>query len=183
MTATLRLAALAIPLAVLVGSGQQPTPPPAAGPQAPSAAPSRAPNEALEVPAPPFSDGIFPCTFCHDADLKSDPTPRTLDDHPDIVLKHDEQNIWCLGCHDSKDRDSLHLANGKLVSFDQSYLLCGQCHGEKYRDWLVGVHGRRTGYWNGQKKYLLCVNCHDPHQPHFKPMEPKPAPLPPMRPR
>ena len=67
----------------------------------------------------------------------------------------------------------------KKVSFDESYLLCGQCHGEKYRDWRAGVHGRRSGSWNGHKTYLLCAHCHNPHQPHFQPIEPKPAPIPP----
>jgi hypothetical protein len=43
----------------------------------------------------------------------------------------------------------------------------------------VGVHGKRTGNWNGQKQYLLCVNCHNPHSPHFKPLKPMPPPIPP----
>jgi len=48
------------------------------------------------------------------------------------------------------------------VPFTASYELCGQCHGDKYRDWKVGVHGKRTGMWNGKKTYYLCVNCHNP---------------------
>ena len=58
------------------------------------------------------------------------------------------------------------------MPFEESYRLCGQCHGEKYRDWRAGVHGRRVGQWNGAKRYLLCVHCHSPHQPRFKPMAP-----------
>jgi formate-dependent nitrite reductase cytochrome c552 subunit len=92
------------------------------------------------------------------------------------VLRHDEQHRWCLDCHDPDNRDVLHLASGERVSFDRSYDLCGQCHGDKLRDWRAGVHGRRTGEWNGHKKYLLCANCHNPHQPHFKSIAPKPAP-------
>ncbi|MEI6245618.1 MAG: hypothetical protein WCQ64_11300, partial [Acidobacteriota bacterium] len=105
-----------------------------------------------------------------------------LEFHDEIKLKHDEEHRWCLDCHDADNRDVLHLASGQRLSFDESYLLCGQCHGEKLRDWRVGVHGRRTGQWNGHKTYLLCVNCHSPHQPHFKPLQPKPAPKPPTRP-
>jgi hypothetical protein len=139
-------------------------------------------GETLEVPPPPFSDGIFPCMDCH-ASLPVNRTRRTLEVfHTDIVLKHDEQHRWCLDCHDADDRNFLHLASGQRLPFDESYLLCGQCHGEKLRDWRVGVHGRRTGQWNGHKTYLLCVNCHSPHQPHFQPLAPKPAPLPPTRP-
>jgi hypothetical protein len=43
------------------------------------------------------------------------------------------------------------------------------------------VHGRRTGSWNGSKSYLLCAHCHNPHQPRFRAIAPKPAPKRPDR--
>jgi hypothetical protein len=137
----------------------------------------------VEVPPPPFSEGVFPCSECHNAtDLPPNRTRRTLvDAHDEIVLKHDEEHRWCLDCHDTSNRDRLHLASGELVSFEESYRICGQCHGEKYRDWRAGVHGRRIGEWNGAKQYLLCVHCHSPHQPRFKSLAPRRAPLPPIR--
>ena len=136
----------------------------------------------VEVPPPPFSDGIFPCTTCHNDGMPANRTRRKLTDmHTDIELKHDEEHRWCLDCHDADHRDQLHLASGEPVPFDESYRLCGQCHGEKYRDWRAGVHGRRVGEWNGAKRYLLCVHCHNPHQPRFKPMAPQPAPKRPIR--
>ena len=139
-------------------------------------------DERLELPPPPFTDGIFPCSGCH-KDRTPNPVRRTLVEmHDDIQLRHDEQHRWCLDCHDAGDRDSLHLASGEKVPFERSYLLCGQCHGEKLRDWRAGVHGRRTGLWNGQKSYLLCAHCHNPHQPRFRPIAPKPAPRRPERP-
>jgi len=137
-----------------------------------------APGEHVEVPPPPFSPGIYPCSNCHSM-FPANPTRRTLGFHTEIVLRHDEEHRWCLDCHNAADRDWLHLASGELVPFEESYRLCGQCHGEKYRDWRVGVHGRRSGEWNGHKTYLLCAHCHDPHQPHFKPIEPMPPPIPP----
>jgi hypothetical protein len=138
-------------------------------------------EERLETPPPPFTEGIFPCSSCH-KDMPVDRTRRTLSGmHQDIVLKHDEEHRWCLDCHDAEDRDSLHLASGELISFDQSYRLCGQCHGEKLRDWKAGVHGRRSGSWNGSKTYLLCAHCHNPHQPRFQAIKPKPAPDRPSR--
>lgn len=151
--------------------------------QAAQAAPRAPAPMRVEVPPPPFSDGIFPCSECHtEESLPVNRTRRTLvDAHDDIVLKHDEEHRWCLDCHDAQNRDVLHLASGEPVPFVESYRLCGQCHGEKYRDWRVGVHGRRIGEWNGAKEYLLCVHCHNPHQPRFKPLAPKPAPLRPMR--
>lgn len=136
------------------------------------------PEERLEVPPPPFSPGIYPCSMCHGM-MPANPTRRDLAFHGEIVLRHDEEHRWCLDCHNAEDRDWLHLASGELVPFEESYRLCGQCHGEKYRDWRAGVHGRRSGEWNGHKTYLLCAHCHDPHQPHFKPIEPMPAPIPP----
>jgi hypothetical protein len=137
----------------------------------------------VEVPPPPFSDGVFPCSGCHaPPDLPPNRLRRVLvDAHDDIVLKHDAEHRWCLDCHDTTDRDMLHLASGDLVPFSKSYVLCGQCHGEKARDWRAGVHGRRTGFWNGPKEYLLCVHCHDPHAPRFKAMTPQPAPIRPER--
>lgn len=142
-----------------------------------------APGERVEVPPPPFSEGIFPCSNCHNKDMPPNRARRALTNaHDDIVLKHDEQHRWCLDCHDADNRDVLHLASGDPVPFAESYQLCGQCHGEKYRDWRAGVHGRRVGEWNGSKSYLLCVHCHNPHQPRFKALEPRPAPRPPARP-
>lgn len=128
------------------------------------------------VPPPPFTEGIFPCSECH-ADMEVDTQHRELDFHEDIVLQHAEQQRWCLDCHNPDDRDRLRLANGQLVSFKESYYLCGQCHGTIFRDWKAGVHGKRTGMWNGKKQYRLCVHCHNPHSPRFKPVEPLPPPV------
>ena len=130
----------------------------------------------IQVPPPPLSEDFFPCTMCH-ADMEVNLERRVLEDfHDDIVLKHDEGNRWCMDCHDANNRDFLHSASGQLISFEESYKLCGQCHGPKLRDWKEGIHGRRTGSWNGQKQYLLCAHCHDPHSPKFPKMKPEPAP-------
>lgn len=128
------------------------------------------------VPPPPFSEGIFPCSECH-ADMEVNTVRRELEFHTEIKLKHAEEQRWCLDCHNPDDRDKLRLANGQLVSFKESYYLCGQCHGTIFRDWKAGVHGKRTGMWNGKKQYRLCVHCHNPHQPRFKPIKPLPPPL------
>lgn len=135
-------------------------------------------NNEMAVSTPPFSEDIFPCSECH-ADEVTNPEPRLLDMHEEIVemFNHDNENRWCLDCHNIDDRDYLKLASGKLVSYEESYRLCGQCHGDKLRDWKVGVHGKRTGEWNGKKEYLLCVHCHNPHTPKFKPIRPLPPPI------
>ena len=171
---------LVIGSALIAAGGAPPAPQTASPVQARPAEPLP-PELRVEVPPPPFSEGIFPCTGCH-KDLPVNRTKRVLTDmHTDIVLKHDAEHRWCLDCHDATNRDQLHLASGEPVPFEESYRLCGQCHGEKYRDWRAGVHGRRVGQWNGAKRYLLCVNCHSPHEPRFKSLPPKPAPARPVR--
>jgi len=141
------------------------------------AAASAVADHLIAVPPPPFTEGIFPCSSCHEY-LDTDTTPRKLEDeHADIVFEHDAKNRWCLDCHNAANRDKLHLASGKLVDFTESYNLCGQCHGPKLRDWKAGDHGKRTGSWSGKKQYLLCAHCHDPHSPKFKSQRPQPAPV------
>ncbi|MGW8288002.1 MAG: hypothetical protein ACWGOD_07130 [Desulfobulbales bacterium] len=130
------------------------------------------------VPPPPFSEGIFPCSDCH-ADMEVNPKRRKLtEEHTEIseMFNHASEQRWCLDCHNPDDRDKLRLANGDLVSFKESYYLCGQCHGTIFRDWKAGIHGKRTGEWNGKKEYRLCVHCHNPHNPRFKPLKPMPPP-------
>jgi cytochrome c553 len=132
------------------------------------------------VASPPFSEGIYPCSRCHNPDLHApDANHRDFPGkHKDIVLRHDA--VWCLDCHDTDNRDVLRRASGGTIQFEESYQLCGQCHGERLRDWKAGVHGKRTGQWNGKKDYLLCVNCHNPHSPRYQPMAPMPPPVKPQ---
>jgi len=142
----------------------------------PAKAPPAAKAELVEAQPPPFTEGIFPCSQCHDPKIAPpDRTRRELSFHSDAeagepaaVFDHDSEHRWCLDCHDLQNRDVLRLASGDTVSFTESYRLCGQCHGDKFRDWRLGVHGKRIGRWDGQKTYFLCVNCHNPHTPAFK---------------
>ncbi len=123
----------------------------------------------------PLGDDYWPCSGCHDGSEPVNRERRTLeDDHDDLKLAHGD--LWCLQCHDADQRDRLRLADGAGVEFTESWRLCTQCHGTKLRDWQTGVHGKRTGHWNGPKEYWTCVECHDPHSPVFKPLAPKPPP-------
>jgi len=139
----------------------------------PAARPAPAARKAAETQVqantPPFSDGVFPCSGCHEPDAKVDHTHRQLQFHDEQqqVLKHGEER-WCLDCHDAQNRDVLRSAAGAPIPFTESYRLCGQCHGDKLRDWKVGIHGKRVGMWDGAKTYFLCVNCHNPHTPAWK---------------
>ena len=122
-------------------------------------------------------EDYFPCSDCH-ADMDVNLERSQLEEmHDDILLDHGPKERWCFDCHNPDDRDSLRLANGSLIGFDESYRLCGQCHGTIFRDWREGIHGRREGYWNGAKSYLLCAHCHNPHAPRFQAIEPLPPPV------
>ena len=122
-------------------------------------------------------EDYYPCTDCH-AELEVNRERRELEEmHDDIQLDHGSVDRWCFDCHSPDDRDSLRLANGMLIGFDESYRLCGQCHGTIFRDWREGIHGRREGFWNGAKSYLLCAHCHNPHAPRFQAIEPLPPPV------
>ena len=137
---------------------------------------SHAMDSSTLMPVESFSSEYFPCNDCH-SEIPPNPQRRELVEmHDDILFDHDSENRWCLACHSESNRDSLELAGGKLLGFDESYRLCGQCHGPKIRDWKLGIHGKRSGQWNGQKQYLLCVHCHDPHSPQIKKFEPMPVP-------
>jgi hypothetical protein len=146
------------------------------GAEAAAASQPNGTGQEFPVPKPPFSEGIFPCSDCH-ADLETNLKRRKLEDeHTNIKLHHGPRERWCFDCHNPDDRDKLRLADGELIPFSRSYLLCGQCHGPKLRDWRAGVHGKRTGRWDGRKRYLLCAHCHNPHSPRFKPIKPMPPP-------
>jgi hypothetical protein len=149
----------------------------AQGPQTSRDYPSRSlppePRMVLLAP-PPMDDDYFPCSDCHE-DEPTDRTVRELEDeHEDLELTHGE--TWCLDCHDTDQRDELHLADERRVPFEESWRLCTQCHGSKLADWRAGVHGKRSGHWWGPREYWNCVACHDPHAPAFTPLEPLPPP-------
>lgn len=144
-------------------------------------------KQEFPVPLKPLPLTITPCRACHgpEKDFKINWTrEEALLVHRNIHLNHGGIRVWCLDCHHPENRNYLlPLSDGKLITFEQSYLLCGKCHGTKFRDWRNGIHGKRTGYWNGEKQYFLCVNCHDPHTPRFKLLAPMPPPEKPWTPR
>ncbi|MDA8173321.1 MAG: hypothetical protein M0018_01880 [Nitrospiraceae bacterium] len=133
------------------------------------------PAQKFIMPRPPIDKGLWPCSQCHKG-MPPGPKRKLTMMHQDIVLKH-MPGGWCYDCHNPTDRDKLRLFTGESVSFDQSYLVCGQCHGFIFQEWKHGLHGKRVGMWNGVKTYYQCINCHWPHEPHFKPIVPWPAPI------
>lgn len=144
-------------------------------------------QQEFPVPFEPLPKTITPCRACHgkEKDFPVNYKRReALLVHTALKLNHGGVRVWCLDCHHPDERDYLlPLSDGKLIRFEHSYLLCGKCHGTKYRDWRNGIHGLRTGNWNGEKTYHLCVHCHNPHTPRFKPIKPLPPPRKPWTPK
>ncbi len=114
------------------------------------------------------------CGTCHatktpDPDLKS---AAALDlFHQGLAFRHGD--LACLACHDAADYDSLKLANGSKVGFEDRQALCVQCHGPTASDYANGAHGGMNGYWDltkGPRTRLGCTQCHDPHAPAYPQM-------------
>jgi hypothetical protein len=125
----------------------------------------------------------YDCMECHRSLGAKWHLKKPLMEHRDIELKHGN-NRFCLNCHHPENRNAFVDYDGAQIPEADVVLLCAKCHGPQHRDWMVGAHGRRNGYWDlqsGESERLDCINCHDPHDPAFKAMEPLPAPTYPAR--
>ena len=136
-------------------------------------------REALQDP-PMINIGTLNqrCSDCHSLFQNTRDPKRPLRQHTEIKLSHGS-NDACLNCHDKEDREKLTLRGGKVIGFDHVEQLCAQCHGPVYRDWQNGAHGKTVGYWNtdlGEATKLRCTQCHEPHHPAYRPIEPLPGP-------
>jgi hypothetical protein len=126
--------------------------------------------------------GYFrPCDDCHR--LFQTPAQagvrRQLLAHEHIELAHG-LNDRCFNCHDRDHRERLVLRDGATVGFAESSRQCAECHGAAFRDWQRGAHGKTVGSWRAddeRRRRLQCVECHDPHAPGYRPLEPLPAPF------
>ena len=118
------------------------------------------------------------CNECHRLFNSPPVERRTLLQHTAIQFNHGMNNR-CFNCHDRTNREKLALPDGTLIGFDEVPRLCSQCHGTVYRDWQRGTHGKTMGSWDatsGKQHRLNCNDCHDPHSPAYKPIQPLPGP-------
>lgn len=116
------------------------------------------------------------CSTCHSTRQPNSQT-RSGDSlkefHQGLKMGHGQ--LSCLSCHNPDDYDTLHLADGKAVQYQNVMQLCAQCHGPQYRDYLHGSHGGMTGYWDrtkGPRQRNNCVDCHDAHSPAYPQFNP-----------
>lgn len=110
------------------------------------------------------------CATCHTTRTPA-ATSRAdeLDEfHQGLVVAHG--NLTCLSCHNSENYETLKLADGRAVEFEQTMQLCAQCHGPQSRDYARGSHGGMVGYWDlsrGPRQRNACTVCHDAHAPAY----------------
>lgn len=137
----------------------------------------------IDIIIPTSTLDMLACLKCHKG-LKVNTKKRVLTGtHIDFAFNHpglNSENKWCYTCHYPNALDLLRLESGKLVSYQKAYEQCIECHITNYTFWSAGLHGRRTGMWNGNKQYLSCIYCHNAHTPKFKPIVPKKPPLRPV---
>lgn len=111
------------------------------------------------------------CSSCHTTTKPNLDTRSTADlDQFHQGLNYAHGNLSCLSCHNSKDYETLRLADSRELGFTDSMALCSQCHGPQKRDYDMGLHGGMNGHWDlarGGRTRNTCINCHDPHAPAF----------------
>jgi hypothetical protein len=111
----------------------------------------------------------YACTECHSKPLKDMQSLDLKKAHWDIKLNHANTNIMnCVTCHNPDNMDHLKSLTGADIDFNNSYNLCNQCHTKQFEDWKGGAHGKRVAGWAPPRASLTCVNCHNPHKPHFE---------------
>lgn len=120
-----------------------------------------------------------PCSSCHDGTepMQGDPKEKGVF-HDKIELQHG-RNQHCFNCHNRKQPADFADFDDAPIKLAQVQMLCAKCHGTTFRDWNNGSHGRRSGSWDkakGGPKPTVCIACHEPHWPRFKPMKAAPAP-------
>ena len=125
-------------------------------------------NETFLIPERKSQIKSFACTECHTKPLDQIQSKEAKKAHWDISLVHANENTMnCITCHNGKSMDDLVSITGKSINFNKSYQLCNQCHTKQFEDWKGGAHGKRIGGWAPPRASLTCVDCHNPHKPHF----------------
>ncbi len=111
------------------------------------------------------------CTTCHSTrtpQLTQNLSEQLDEFHQGLEKQHG--SLSCLSCHNADNYDTLRLADGSAVAFENTMQLCAQCHGPQYRDYTNGSHGGMNGYWDlkrGPRTRNACNVCHDPHSPAY----------------
>ncbi|TWU48656.1 Doubled CXXCH motif [Rubripirellula tenax] len=114
------------------------------------------------------------CSTCHSVRKPNleNVSAATLDEfHQGMTFEHGK--IACYACHNPSDADTLHLADGASVAYEDVMTLCSQCHSKQAESFAHGAHGGMNGHWDlnvGPQMKNNCIDCHDPHAPAYPKM-------------
>ncbi|QDT67484.1 Doubled CXXCH motif (Paired_CXXCH_1) [Planctomycetes bacterium MalM25] len=136
--------------------------------------PAGPPRITLAGTDPQGRTGSVACSTCHSVrqpDL-TNVSAATLDEfHQGMAFNHGK--ITCYACHNPDDADTLRLADGSPVAYQDVMTLCSQCHGPQATAFAHGAHGGMNGHWDltsGPQTKNNCIDCHDPHAPNYPKM-------------
>ncbi|QDT05406.1 Doubled CXXCH motif (Paired_CXXCH_1) [Rubripirellula lacrimiformis] len=136
--------------------------------------PSGPPRIELAGMDPQGRSATVACSTCH-ANRKpniENVSAATLDEfHRGMTFKHG--TITCYACHNPDGSDSLRMADGTSLEYQDVMTLCSQCHGPQATAFAHGAHGGMNGHWDltrGPQTKNNCIDCHDPHAPNYPKM-------------
>lgn len=136
--------------------------------------PAGPPRIALADTDPQGRPAEVACSTCHSVRKPnfSNVSASTLDEfHQGMTFQHG--TITCYACHNSDGSDTLRIADGRSVAYQEVLQLCSQCHSPQAIAFEHGAHGGMNGYWDlsrGPQIKNNCVDCHDPHAPAYPKM-------------
>lgn len=114
------------------------------------------------------------CSTCHSV---RPPNPENVSaaslDEFHLGMTFDHGRIACYACHNPADADTLRLADGSSLAYQDVMTLCSQCHGPQATAYAHGAHGGMNGSWDlsrGPQTKNNCIDCHDPHAPSYPKM-------------
>ncbi len=136
--------------------------------------PSGPPRIELAVVDPQGRSASVACATCHQVRQPNyeNVSAATLDEfHQGMAFAHG--SITCYGCHNPNGSDTLRLADGSSLAYENVMNLCSQCHGPQATSFAHGAHGGMNGHWDltrGPQMKNNCIDCHDPHSPAYPKM-------------
>jgi len=148
---------------------------------------------------------FYPCERCH-LKLKLTGTKKVSMYHAVNLTTGAHKGLVCADCHVPPSMSKLVGGVDIVAFYKGDYkelnLVCASCHEKTYHDYINLAHGNKTIVCKGEAKMLVkgyknvsywlhicqdytsltavpargCVECHTPHDPHYKPLAPLPPP-------
>jgi len=154
-------------------------------------------------------DTLYPCERCH-LKLRLTGVRKASAHHAIDLTVGAHKGLVCANCHVPPTMSKLVGGVDVVAFYKGDYkelnIVCANCHKRTYHDYISLVHGNKTIVCKGETKILVkgykgvsywlhlcqdytsltvmpargCVECHDPHDPRYRPLAPLSPPS--MRP-